>query len=151
MSNPELDNELREYLKDGVKWRERIEAELTSLRSAFTQSNLRLEKMTIQANHDREEFRRMCSELEQRTIELETAKQSAEVTGVHDLREQVKAAEAKLAARDAAEAARVKAEADSDKARKKATAWTALKAAGAVALLILGAVLNWGIDKLKGH
>lgn len=93
----------------------------------------------------------MCSELEQRTIELETAKQSAEVTGVHDLREQVKAAEAKLAARDAAEAARVKAEADSDKARKKATAWTALKAAGAVALLILGAVLNWGIDKLKGH
>jgi hypothetical protein len=136
----ELDNELREYLKDGVKWRERIESELASLRSAFTQSNMRLEKMTIQANHDREEFRRMCGELEQRTIELETARSQAEVTGVHDLREQIKARDAEIAKRDAAEAA-----------RRKATFWAVLKGIGAVALLIMGAVANWAIDKLKGH
>jgi predicted nuclease with TOPRIM domain len=136
----ELDTELREYLKDGVKWRERIESELSSLRSAFTQSNLRLEKMTIQANHDREEFRRMCSEIEQRTSELEQSRQQAEVTGVHDLREQIKARDAEIAKRDAAEAA-----------RRKATFWAVLKAIGAVALLILGGVANWAIDKLKGH
>lgn len=136
----ELDNELREYLKDGVKWRERVESELNALRSAFTQSNLRLEKLTTQANYDREEYRRISSELEQRTVELETAKSAAEVTGVHDLREHIKALEAEVAKRDAAE-----------KARKSATMWAVAKGFGAVALLILGAVANWVIDLLKGH